>query len=65
VYADYDAWPEMFPTISAVRVRQRVGTTLVLEVEHIEGLVINELERAHVSNARSAGEVDVAKLGTG
>jgi hypothetical protein len=45
--------------------RSVVGTTLGLEVEHIEGLVINELERGHVSNARSAGEVDVAKLGTG
>jgi hypothetical protein len=43
VYADYDAWPEMFPTISAVRVKQRVGAMLVLEVEHVEGLVINEL----------------------
>jgi uncharacterized membrane protein len=43
VYADYTAWPEMFPTISAVRVRERRGSTLVLEVDHVEGTVINEL----------------------
>jgi hypothetical protein len=33
----------MFPTISAVRVKERRGDTLVLEVDHVEGTVINEL----------------------
>jgi hypothetical protein len=34
VYLDYTHWPGMFPTISAVRLRQRVGQTLVLAVDH-------------------------------
>jgi hypothetical protein len=43
VYADYQSWPRLFPTISAVRVLSREGPKLVLEVDHIEGKVINEL----------------------
>jgi Polyketide cyclase / dehydrase and lipid transport len=43
VYADYASWPRLFPTISAVRLLRREGPTLVLEVDHVEGKVINEL----------------------
>lgn len=43
VYADYASWAEIFPTISAVRVKEHRGSTLVLEVDHVEGKVINEL----------------------
>lgn len=43
VYADYSGWPGLFPTISAVRVRERRGTTVVLEIDHVEGTVVNEL----------------------
>src|SRR5829696_10100079 len=43
VYADYPRWPRLFPTISAVRLLGREGPKLVLEVDHVEGKVINEL----------------------
>jgi Polyketide cyclase / dehydrase and lipid transport len=43
VYADYASWPRLFPTISAVRLLRREGPTLVLEVDHVEGKVVNEL----------------------
>jgi hypothetical protein len=43
VYADYASWPRLFPTISAVRLLGRQGPKLVLEVDHVEGKVINEL----------------------
>ena len=43
VYADYTGWAGMFPTISAVRLKERRGSTLILELDHIEGKVINEL----------------------
>jgi Polyketide cyclase / dehydrase and lipid transport len=43
VYADYQSWPRLFPTISAVRLLGRDGPKLVLEVDHVEGKVINEL----------------------
>jgi len=43
VYADYPSWPRLFPTISAVRPLGREGPKLVLEVDHVEGKVINEL----------------------
>jgi hypothetical protein len=43
VYADYQDWPRLFPTISAVRLLGREGPKLVLEVDHVEGKVINEL----------------------
>jgi hypothetical protein len=43
VYADYPSWPRLFPTISAVRLLGREGPKLVLEVDHVEGKVINEL----------------------
>jgi hypothetical protein len=43
VYADYASWPRLFPTISGVRLLRREGPKLVLEVDHVEGKVINEL----------------------
>jgi Polyketide cyclase / dehydrase and lipid transport len=43
VYADYRGWPGLFPTISRVRLLRREGAKLVLEVDHVEGKVLNEL----------------------
>jgi hypothetical protein len=43
VYADWSGWPRLFPTISGVRLLRREGAKLVLEVDHVEGRVINEL----------------------
>lgn len=43
VYADFPHWPEIFPTITAVRLVRQDGPTLVLEVDHREGKVVNEL----------------------
>ena len=43
VYADWSGWPRLFPTISGVRLLHREGEKLVLEVDHVEGRVINEL----------------------
>ena len=42
-YADYASWPRLFPTISGVRLLSCEGPKLVLEVDHVEGKVINEL----------------------
>jgi polyketide cyclase/dehydrase/lipid transport protein len=43
VYGDYPSWPRLFPTINGVRLLRRDGATLVLEIDHIEGTVVNEL----------------------
>jgi len=43
VYADYRNWPRLFPTIRGVRLLRREGAALVLQVDHLEGMVINEL----------------------
>jgi hypothetical protein len=43
IYADYASWPRLFPTISGVRLVRREGAKLVLEVDHVEGKVVNEL----------------------
>jgi len=43
VYADYRSWPRLFPTIDAVRLLGREGPRTVLEVDHVEGKVVNEL----------------------
>jgi Polyketide cyclase / dehydrase and lipid transport len=43
VYADYSHWPQVFPTIKGVRLVAQHGMTAVLEVDHVEGHVINEL----------------------
>lgn len=53
VYANYGNWPRLFPTISGVRLLRREGSKLVLEIEHIEGKVINELV------VRSSDEIDL------
>lgn len=42
-YTDYHSWPRLFPTISGVRLTARRGSTLVLQVDHLEGTVLNEL----------------------
>jgi hypothetical protein len=43
VYADYQGWPRLFPTISGVRLLGREGPKLLLEVDHVQGKVVNEL----------------------
>lgn len=43
IYADYSQWPQVFPTIKRVRLVEQRGLTAVLEIDHIEGHVINEL----------------------
>jgi hypothetical protein len=43
VYAAYQNWPGLFPTISGVRLVSRDGPKLALEVDHAEGTVPNEL----------------------
>ena len=43
VYGEYPSWPRLFPTINGVRLLRREGATLVLEIDHIEGKVVNEL----------------------
>jgi hypothetical protein len=53
VYADYRNWPRLFPTISGVRLLRCEGSKLVLEIDHIEGKVINELV------VRSSDEIDL------
>jgi hypothetical protein len=52
VYADYTGWAGMFPTISAVRLKERHGSTLILELDHVEGRVINELTGFVVATRR-------------
>ena len=43
VYGEYPNWPRLFPTINGVRLLRCEGAKLVLEIDHIEGTVINEL----------------------
>ena len=43
VYADYEQWPRLFPTIRAVRPVRQEGPALVLEIDRAEGTVINRL----------------------
>ena len=43
VYADWSGWPRLFPTISGVRLLRREGEKLVLEIDHVEGRVVNKL----------------------
>jgi hypothetical protein len=42
VYAAYQDWPGLFPTISRVRLISRDGPRLALEVNHVEDTVLNE-----------------------
>ncbi len=53
IYADYRNWPRLFPTISGVRLLRHDGPKLVLEIDHTEGKVINELI------VRSSDEIDL------
>ncbi len=53
IYADYRNWPRLFPTISRVRLLRHDGPKLVLEIDHTEGKVINELM------VRSSDEIDL------
>jgi hypothetical protein len=53
LYADFLGWGDLFPTISAVRVVRRAGPKVVLEVDHVEGVVLNVLEY------RSVGEIEL------
>lgn len=53
IYADYGSWPGLFPTINGVRLISRDGPRLILEVDHAEGKVLNELV------IRSAGHIDL------
>lgn len=43
IYADYRSWPDLFPTIDAVRLVKEEPDRVVLEVSHLEGLVPNVL----------------------
>ncbi|MFN8082567.1 MAG: SRPBCC family protein [Kineosporiaceae bacterium] len=43
VYADYLDWPRVFPTIRGVRVVRRDGPRVVVQLDHLEGTVVNEL----------------------
>jgi hypothetical protein len=53
IYADYRNWPRLFPTIRGVRLLRHDGSKLVLEIDHTEGKVINELM------VRSSDELDL------
>ena len=53
VYADYANWPRLFPTIRGVRLIRRTGAQFLLEIDHVEGKVMNELF------ARSPDEIDL------
>lgn len=44
VYADYERWPQLFSTITAVQLLRSEGSRLVLAIEHREGAVRNDLE---------------------
>ena len=44
LYLDYGSWPRLFPaTIRGARVVRREGGTTVVEVDHVEGRVMNIL----------------------
>lgn len=54
-YASYADWPQIFPTIKSVRLLRREGPTLILDIGHVEGAVINEL-------TVSLGEIRLAEI---
>src|SRR5215510_9548677 len=43
IYQDYRNWPNLFPTIKAVRLVRDEPHRKVLEIDHVEGRVINIL----------------------
>ena len=51
LYADY--WPRLFPTIKGVRLIGREGSKQVLEIDHLEGKVVNELVVRHPTSSTS------------
>lgn len=62
LYADYAGWPALFPTIKGVRLVDQRGSSAVLDIDHVEGHVINELTVSgneirlwEVSSTRSSG----------
>lgn len=52
IYADYLAWPRIFPTISSVRLIGEDGAKKTLELQHSEGTVINTLQVLRGSSQR-------------
>jgi len=57
LYEKPENWPRLFPlTIRAARVVRREGDTTVVEVDHVEGIVINTLR------AVSATRIDLAEF---
>jgi Polyketide cyclase / dehydrase and lipid transport len=56
VYADYPSWPRMFRTINSVRLLRHDGSKLVLQIDHAEGRVINELD------VRAPDEIDLYEV---
>src|SRR5215211_4312527 len=56
VYADFANWPRIFPTIRGVRLVRRTGARFLLEIDHVDGKVINELF------VRSPGEIDLREI---
>lgn len=43
IYADFDRWSDVFPTIRGVRLLSQDGARRVLEIDHREGRVVNVL----------------------
>lgn len=43
VYANYADWPQLFRLIRDVRLVRRDGDRLVLQIDHAEGSVVNEV----------------------
>lgn len=56
LYADHQAWPDVFPAIGDVRLLRQEGSRQILEVAHREGTVINELV------VRPPDEIDVYEV---
>ncbi|TDO56614.1 polyketide cyclase/dehydrase/lipid transport protein [Kribbella sp. VKM Ac-2571] len=56
LYADYSRWPEIFPTISHVRLLWHKGTQVDVEVTHREGMVVNTMD------VRPPGRIDLWEL---
>ncbi len=56
VYADYSNWPSVFPTINGVRLIRREGSRQILEIDHAEGKVVNEMV------VRSPDEIDLWEI---
>jgi hypothetical protein len=53
LYAEYTNWPSLFPTIKGVRLIHQEASKKILEIDHVEGKVINEMV------VRSPDEIDL------